>query len=183
MKTSWTLLTKSGVRLLGLVVGCMVVLLGTSGALADADAINVSGYEAFPGLSCQPDGADGRCNVRFYGWFGGDGAVPDGWIDYTGKGRVVVRVNYVGDPGFGNRVTVTGGTWRLTDRGALASGTITSGAVTWPQPDEDIGCGHGIAKVETYLADGDFRRFDGCLHDFAPDGEVAIPPKIWGTFQ
>ncbi|MCE7983028.1 MAG: hypothetical protein DYG89_17725 [Caldilinea sp. CFX5] len=183
MKTTWALLTKSGVRLLGLVVTCAVVLLSTGGALADTDAINVSGYEAFPGLPCQRDQVDEWCNVRFYGWFGGAGAVPDGWVDYTGKGRVTVRVDYIGDPGFGSRVTITGGTWRLIDRGALTSGTISGGVVIWPLSTEDIGCGNGIATVAADLADGDFRRFIGCLHDFNADGEVALPPKIWGTFQ
>lgn len=175
------------VRLLGLlivwVVLIPVVMHSVDRVQADAEAINVSGYEAFPGLPCQREQAGEWCNVRFYGWFGGAGAVPDGWVDYTGKGRVIVRVDYSGDPGFGNTVTITGGTWRLTDRGSLASGTISGGTVTWPLADEDIGCGDGIAKVEADLADGDFSRFDGCLHDFDPNGEVALPPKIWGTFQ
>jgi|LakMenEpi03Aug12_release.lakeMendotaPanAssembly.Ray.scaffolds.fasta_scaffold19666_4 hypothetical protein len=183
MKIRGSLPTKRVVSLLGLMVVCAVVVLSAGSAQADGDPINVSGYEAFPGLPCQADNGDEWCNVRFYGWFGGEGAIPDGWVDYTGKGRVTVRVDYTGDPGFGNSVTITGGTWRLTDRGPLASGTISSGAVTWPLPDEDIGCGNGIAKVEADLADGDFSRFDGCLHDFEPDGAVALPPKIWGTFQ
>ena len=183
MKTTGSLPAKSVGCLLGLMLMGAVILLGAGSALAAVDPINVSGYEAFPGLPCQDDNGDEWCNVRFYGWFGGEGAVPDGWAAYTGKGRVTVRVNYTGDPGFGSAVTITGGTWRLTDRGPLASGTISSGTVTWPLADEDIGCGNGIAKVEADLADGDFSRFDGCLHDFDPDGEVAIPPKIWGAFQ
>lgn len=175
--------TQKIVSLLGLMVVWGVVLFSAGRAQADSTTINVSGYEAFPGLPCQPDQADEWCNVRFYGWVGGAGAIPDGWVDYTGKGRVTVRVDYSGDPGFGNSVTITGGTWRLTDGGALTAGKISSGVVTWPTPDEDIGCGDGIATVEAELADGAFSRFDGCLHDFDPEGELALPPKIWGSFQ
>lgn len=170
-------------RLLSLLIVWAVVVLSVGSAQADADAINVAGYEAFPGLPCQHDQTAEWCNVRFYGWLGGAGAVPGGWVDYTGKGRVVVRVDYTGDPGFGNRVTITGGTWRLTDHGTRIAGAISSGAVTWPMPDADIGCGDGIATVVADLTDGDFSQFTGCLHDFEADGEVALPPKIWGTFQ
>jgi hypothetical protein len=50
-------------------------------------------------------------------------------------------------------------------------------------PAEDLGCGVGIATVEATLADSEFSYFAGCLHDFKADGQVVMPPKIWGTFQ
>lgn len=183
MKTIGRLPISTGYYLLSLLLITLLWLYNPERAVADSNPVTVSGYEAFIGLPCQIDGEDGSCGVRFYGWFGGDGAVPDGWAAYTGIGGVVVRVNYVGEPGFGNQVTITGGTWRLTDHGPLDRGTITSGTVIWPLAEEDLGCGAGIATVETSLADGAFDHFVGCLHDFDVDGEVAIPPKIWGTFQ
>lgn len=154
MKTRRGLPNYKGVALLCVLVVIALGLRNSSRAIADSSAITVSGYEAFPGLPCTIAAEDSWCGVRFYGWFGGDGAVPDGWVSYTGQGRVVVRVNYIGQPGFGNRVTITDGTWRLADHGPLAGGAITSGTVIWPLPDADIGCGDGVATVEATLADG-----------------------------
>lgn len=171
------------VALLCVLVVIALGLLNAGPVVADSRVITVSGYEAFPGLPCSIADADSWCGVRFYGWFGGAGAVPEGWVSYTGQGRVVVRVNYSGQPGFGNSVTITGGTWRLVDQGLLASGAITGGTVTWPMPDADNGCGDGVATVEAALADGEFSRFLGCLQDFEADGQVAVPPKIWGSFE
>jgi hypothetical protein len=183
MKTRWVLPTKRGTRLLGLVVVTALVLLNTGSVFADVSTINVSGYETFPGLPCKIDGEDSWCAVSFHGWFGGGGAVPGGWVSYTGQGVVVVRVNYTGQPDFGSTVTITGGTWRLADHNSLYRGTISSGTVSWPMPAKDIGCGAGIATVEANLADSEFSQFVGCLHDFAADDQVVIPPKIWGVFQ
>lgn len=183
MKTRWGLPINKGVALLRVLVVIALGVLNSGRVVADSSAITVSGYEAFPGLPCAIADEDSWCGVRFYGWFGGDGAVPDGWISYTGQGRVVVRVNYRGQPGFGSRVTITDGTWRLADHGPLAGGAITGGTVTWPLPDEDIGCGQGVATAAADLADGEFSRFTGCLQDFDADGQVAVPPKIWGSFE
>lgn len=183
MKTIEALVIKTLLPCGGAVIVFVLLFLNASRVWADLDPVNVAGYEAFPGLPCQSDDEDRTCGVRFYGWLGGEGAVPDGWLAYTGKGRVVVRINYVGQPGFGSQVTITDGTWRLADHGPLDSGTMTSGTVTWPTAEEDMGCGVGIATVEAALADGEFSRFTGCLHDFDVNDGVAIPPKIWGTFQ
>lgn len=187
MKTRWGLPTKKGASFLGLAVVVVLGVLSPSHAAADISAIHVSGYETFPDLPCYlDDGGDGQCRVSFRGWVGGSGPVADGWASYTGEGKVAVRVNYTGDPGFGQSVTITGGTWRLSQHGALSEGTFSGGTVTWPATTEDLGCGVAIAKVESDLVDlstSGFSQFLGCLHDFNPEGEIAIPPQIWGTFQ
>lgn len=187
MKARCGLPTKPSASFLGVVVVIALGLLSPSRASADINAINVSGYETFPGLPCQlDDGGDGQCRVSFRGWVGGAGPVADGWASYTGEGKVVVRVNYTGDPGFGQSVTITGGSWRLTQHGTLYAGTFSGGTVTWPVTTEDLGCGVAIARVESDLVDlsnSGFSQFLGCLHDFNPDDEIAIPPQIWGVFQ
>lgn len=183
MKRREYLPTTKGVALLYILMMIALGLLNPGHVVAESSPITVSGYEAFPGLPCSSAEEESWCGVRFYGWFGGSGAVPDGWVSYTGQGRVVVRVNYMGQPGFGNSVTITGGTWRLADHGAPTVGAITGGTVTWPMADEDMGCGPGVATVAADLTDGLFSRFTGCLHDFDADGQVALPPKIWGSFE
>jgi hypothetical protein len=171
------------VRKLALASALLIVLVGT--ALASPQP--VSGYEIFLGYDCTIKGEAATCGATFSGWTGGSGQNSGGWVPFPGteQGTWSIRVNYTGQPAFGNSVNIVGGTWSfLFFSGTFLHGKVVSGTVTWPTvQNPDIGCGDGVAVAEAHLsvAGGSTTPVNGCLYDL-PKGSV-IPPKIWGTFN
>ena len=103
----------------------------------------------------------------------------------TGQGTWSIRINYTGQPAFGNSVNIVGGTWSfLFFNTTFLHGKVVSGTVTWPTvQNPDIGCGDGvaIATANLSLVGGGNAIVNGCLHDL-PKGQV-IPPTVWGAFN
>jgi hypothetical protein len=170
------------VRNLALASALLMVLVGS--ALASPQP--VSGYEIFLGYNCTIKGEAATCGATFSGWTGGTGQNSGGWVPFPGTehGTWSIRVNYSGQPAFGNSVNIVGGTWSfLFFNGTFLHGKVVSGTVTWPQEGTSSVCGLDVAVAEAHLsvAGGSPTTVTGCLHDL-PKGSV-IPPKIWGTFN
>jgi hypothetical protein len=168
------------------------LVFGTKVARAlDPPEVKVSGYEFFPGVPCTLDDSEtATCGVTFGGWTGGNGATAGGWTPFPGnrKGFWWATIDRQGTAGFGSRVTIKGGTWKLLLRKGFTffklSGVVLSGTVEWPPQGENLDCGTNVGRVEAELLvtelGGAPATFDGCLHDL-PVGAI-IPPRIWGTF-
>jgi hypothetical protein len=167
-----------------------VVLLGATATLAQPPlAVNVSGYEFFPGVPCTLDTEPTTCGVTFGGWTGGAGAVAGGWVPFPGNrlGFWKAKIDRQGTAAFGSAVTIVGGTWRLALRQGITfivlSGIMTGGTVQWPTPGGNLTCGTNVARVTANLLVTELgstpATFNGCLHDL-PIGTI-LPPEIWGT--
>lgn len=176
------------IRGCAMITAAMMLVLSLAASAAPLP-VNLSGYEFLLGNSCTIQGQPGTCDVRFGGWTGGSGPVPNGWTVFpgTGEGLWKASIDYTGTVGFGGQVEVARGRFDvLFTSGTTVSGRVTGGTVTWPTAGDDIGCGKDVAVVNvnvTFFGGGpkSSGSFQGCLHDL-PAGSV-IPPKIWGTLQ
>lgn len=163
----------------------IIVLANTAlPGLAHQPPVYVSGLETSFGSDCTIAGQSATCGVKFAGWIGGDGQVPDGWEpppgDFQGLWRT--RIRYSGEVDFGNTVLILGGRYTIFFfDGHSLSGRVTGGTVEWPLDEStDIGCGAGVAVVNaSLLSHGHLATFAGCLHDI-PVGSTI--PMVWGVF-
>src|SRR5262245_55958576 len=162
----------------------IVLANGASHALAHQPPVYVSGLETSFGSDCTITGLPATCGVKFAGWIGGDGQVPDGWEPPPGdfQGLWQTRINYIGQVDFGNTVVILGGRFEISFfDGHSLSGRVTGGFVEWPVDKfSNIGCGAGVAVVNASLTSkGHSATFAGCLHDI-PVGSTI--PIAWGVF-
>ena len=151
---------------------------------AHADfSVNVSGQETSKGHA-QDDVVVG---VRFVGWTGGTGPIPDGWVAPPGEGgHWSFVIDYCCVSTTEPFVTILGGSWdlRLPD-GSRFSGSVESGIVQFPLSlEDDIGCGPGVTTVSASLLldSGGDGEAEACLDDVRePQPPFRLP--IWGTIH
>lgn len=163
----------------------IVLANGASDTLAHQPPVYVSGLETSLGSDCTIAGQPATCGVKFAGWIGGDGLMPDGWDPPPGdfQGLWQTRINYSGQVDFGNAVLILGGRYAISFfDGHSLSGRVTGGTVQWPvDQSEDIGCGGGVAVVNVILSSqGHAATFTGCLHDISVGSTI---PMVWGVFS
>jgi hypothetical protein len=77
-------------------------------------------------------------------------------------------VNYIGAPGLGHTVCLTGGIWSWQRSQRIFFGSVTGGSVQWPNPGENNGCGRDIgvfiADLSVVNTQGTGEMV-GCLND------------------
>ena len=166
------------------------IFLASSSARASAAATNFSGYEIFPGFtsSTDTDSFGGCSTVPAEAGRATSGATFASWTDNASgwvsprsrrKGIVNGSVDYLGAPGLGNTVCLTGGMWSWQRSAKIFSGSVTGGSVVWPAAGGDNGCGTdvGVFTAELSVAgSGGTGEIKGCLND---QTDLLIP-KIWG---
>jgi hypothetical protein len=155
-----------------------------------AAATNFSGYEIFPGIifSSTANGFDGCTIAPSDSGRATNGAAFTGWTDkangwvsprFSTGGIVSGSVNYIGAPGLGHTVCLTGGIWSWQRSQRIFFGSVTGGSVQWPNSGENNGCGTDIgvfiADLSVVNTQGTGEMV-GCLND-----ETGLHiPKIWG---
>lgn len=159
------------------------------GAASGQEAIPISGYEIFPGVSS----GDTRIGVIFAGWTAPDAAVWHPTGEQTG-GFWAASLSRIGPAGIGGRVIVLSGRWLMQTPGgarfigdAACSASTENCSVDWPAAlDGDIGCGPGVGRFHIELAirridgqDSGTGTIDGCLDD--THLTTVIPPTVRGT--
>ena len=157
-----------------------------------AGTTDFSGYELFLGLTRSIPSTQFACDhsaitatrkttgATFSGWTDNS----SGWVSprLSTGGLVTGSVNYVGAPGLGNTVCITGGIWSWQLKsGKTFFGSIGGGYVQWPPSGAylslDCGGDVGLFFADVSVATGGSGTIEGCLND----QNGLIPPKIWGT--
>jgi hypothetical protein len=183
-------------RALAVMASFAAVILGSfvysPPARASAAAATFSGYEIFPGVtsSSDTDSFGGCSTVPAASGRATSGATFAGWTDNASvwvsprsrrKGIVNGSVDYIGAPGLGNTVCLTGGMWSWQRSAKIFSGSVTGGSIVWPNGGDDNGCGTdvGVFTAELSVAGGGGTgEIKGCLND---QTDLLIPKiKIWG---
>jgi hypothetical protein len=169
----------------------LVLSVGPASATT-SKSTGFSGYELFLGLTRSIPSTQFACDdTTITATRKTTGATFSGWTDTSSEwvspvsstgGLVTGSINYVGAPGLGNTVCITGGIWSWQLKsGKTFFGSVGGGYVQWPPSGASFNadCGMDVAVffADVSVATGGSGTIVGCLND----QNGLIPPKIWGT--